>query len=367
MTQISRSANTVLLAAATLFTSQPRITERALADIARVSVPSALKGPDNPVPRQSVMARLSWSFSSTYFWASMGSVTRYKQKMVVALMAPDATAAEYEELPHGTDISYEQRKQIRHGAVGSGTLTVWQGSYELGTTSEPSHTYFYVDPTHRLQITWHAIAKEVDLATGVALISRVAASFRIVRDPVAMFAEMRDAPRKDSESRARKVAAAQAMLRREGYSELTPGKPILRNGVYVEWMSDPEPRYQMLMPLGKVRAASNSSAVNRPRPSRNNGISLAGTIGWREFTDDAWLFNNNDNAYLPLKGIGESLAANQQDRGFVYFYYVATVRVEEEDDDRRLTSLKWFLDGLPEVQRRWRDGALVAPGTPEGR
>jgi len=362
---MTHPAKKILLGAVTVFaTTQPRTTERALADVARVSVPSALKGPDNPVPRQSVMGRLSWSFSSTYFWASMGSVTRYKQKMAVALMAPDATPAEYEQLPYGMDISYERRKQIRHGAVGSATLTVWEGSYELGTTSEPSYLYFYVDPPRRLQIAWHAVAGEVDLATGVAQIPRIAASFRIVRDPIAMFAEMRDAPRKESESRAGKVATAQAMLHREGYAALVPGKPILRNGVYLEWMSDPEPRYQMLMPLGKVRAAANGSVVDRPRPVRG-AAPMAGTIGWREFTDGEWVFSNSDDDYLPLKGIGELLAANQADRSFVYFYYVATVRVEEQEDDRRLTSLKWFLDGLPDVQRRWREGALVAPRPPE--
>ena len=43
---------TFLLGVATLLAfGQPRITERALAEFARVSVPSALKGPDNPVPR----------------------------------------------------------------------------------------------------------------------------------------------------------------------------------------------------------------------------------------------------------------------------------------------------------------------------
>jgi hypothetical protein len=354
----------LLLGAVAVFSSQPRITGRALADIARVSIPSALKGPENSAPRQDVVGRLSWTFSSTYFWASMGSVTRYKQKMAVALMSADATPAEYEQFPYGVDISYEQRKEIRRGPVGLGTLTVWEGRYELGTTSEQSYMYFYVDPTRRLQIVWHAVAAEVDLATGLAQIPRIAASFRIVRDPTATFAEQRDAPRKDAESRVRRVATAQAMLRREGYHDLTPGKPTLRNGVYLEWMSDPEPRYQLLVPLGRVRAATNGSIVNRPRPVRgNNG--LPGTLGWREFTDDGWVFNNNDNAYLPLKGIGESLAATQQDKSFVYFYYVATVRVEEEDDDRRLTSLAWFLDGLSDVRRRWREGMLVAPGTPE--
>jgi hypothetical protein len=285
--------------------------------------------------------------------------------MAVALMAPDATAAEYEQLPHGMDISYERRKQIRHGTVGSGTLTVWEGRYELGTTSEPSYTYFYVDPMHRLQIVWHAVAREVDLATGVAQVPRIAASFRVVRDPIAMFTEMRDAPRKDTESRARKVATAQAMLHREGYSPLVPGKAISHNGVYLEWMSDPEPRYQVLVPLGKVRAPTNGSVMNRPRPVRSNATPMAGTIGWREFTDDGWVFSNGDNDYLPLEGIGELLAAKQQDRNFVYFYYVATVRVEEQEDDRLLTSIKWFLDGLPDLQRRWREGTLVAPGKPE--
>jgi hypothetical protein len=364
---MSPPASTLLLGVVTLLVaSQPRLTERTLADIARVGVPSALKGPDNPVPRQAVMARLSWSFSSTYLWASMGSVTRYKQKMIVAVMAPDATAAEYEELPHGMDVIYEPRKRIRHDALGSGTLTVWAGDYALGVNREPSYLYFYADRARRLQIVWHAVAKELDLATGVAQIPRIAASFRIVRDPRAMFAEMRDAPRKEAESRAGKVATAREMLRREGYPALEPGKPVLRNGVYLEWMADPEPRYQLLVPLGKVLAAANGSVVNRPRPIRvDNTTGMAGTIGWREFTDGEWVFSNGVNDYLPLEGIGASLAGNQQDRNFVYFYYAATVRVEEQDDDRFLTSLKWFLDGVPDVQRRWREGKLVAPGKPE--
>ena len=131
-------------------------------------------------------------------------------------------------------------------------------------------------------------------------------------------------------------------------------------------MSDPEPRYQLLVPLGKVRAAANGSVVNRPRPVRGiDSLAKNGTIGWREFTEDEWTFANGVNDYLPQKGIGALLAASQQDRNFVYFYYAATVRVEEQDDDVFLTSLKWFLDGVPDVQRRWREGKLVAPGKPE--
>lgn len=355
-----------LVAVTSFFSIQPRLKERALADIAIVGVPTDLKGPENAAPRQAVMGRLSWSFSSTYLWVSMGSITKYKQKLVVALMAPDATAAEYAELPFGMDIGYEQRKQIRRDVMGSGTLTVWECVYALGVDREAAYEYLYVDRSRRLQIAWHAVAKIVDLNTGLAQIPRIASSFRIVREPTTLFAEMRDAPRKDAAARTSKLATVQAMLQREGYGVPEAGKPILRNGAYLEWASDPEPRYQLLVPLGRMRAAANGSVVNRPRPIRGNSSApLAGTIGWREVEDGDWRFMNDDNAYLPFKGIGDALAARQQDRGFVYFYYVATVRVEETDDDKLLTSLKWFFDDLPQVQRRWRDGTLVGPGRPE--
>ncbi len=77
------------------------------------------------------------------------------------------------------------------------------------------------------------------------------------------------------------------------------------------------------------------------------------------------MFDNDPRAYLPMPGIAAALAARQQDPGFVYFYYAATVRVEEEDDDQLLTSLEWFFKGIPEIQRRWRQGLLVGPGVPE--
>ena len=144
---------------------------------------------------------------------------------------------------------------------------------------------------------------------------------------------------------------------------------MLRSGVYVEWISDPEPRYQLLVPLGRVRAAANGSVMGRPRPigarAGASSVPLAGTIGWREVDDGDWRFSNDENAYVPMTGTQSLLAAQQTDRGFVYFYYIETVRVEEETDDTRLTSLHWFLDGVSAVQRRWREGTLVGPGKPE--
>jgi hypothetical protein len=284
--------------------------------------------------------------------------------MVVALMSPDATAKEYDEMPAGMDVSYEQRKQIRRTAVGAGMLTTWECTYALGVDRVRAYQYLYVERARRLQIAWHAVEREVSAAAVLAQIPQIAASFRIVRDPRELFAELRDAPRKEMLLRDNRVASAKEMLRKEGVPSLEPGKPVLKDGVFIEWMSEPEARYQLLVPLGRIRAAPGGSIVDRPRPLRNSA-SAAGTVGWREFSDGEWIFSNSENDYLPFRGIAETLAATQQDRSFVYFYYVATVRVEEEEGALRLSSLRWFLDGLPDVQRRWRAGTLVGPGKPE--
>lgn len=77
-----------------------------------------------------------------------------------------------------------------------------------------------------------------------------------MKDPTATFAEIPDRPRKEAEEAARRRALAVETLERERYgAALEPGEPVLKDGIYVEWRVDPEPRYQMLVPLGRVRVA----------------------------------------------------------------------------------------------------------------
>jgi hypothetical protein len=261
-------------------------------------------------------------------------------------------------------ISYEGRRKVRDATLGSGTLTVFEGMYSVGSLNEPALQFVYSDRARRLQLVWHAVKKEVDLETGTAQIGRIASSFKITRDPIAKFAAMRGAPRREEEQRARNLAAAKAMLQREGYAELEPGKPVLRNGVYFEWMIDPEPRYQLLVPLGRVRGPENGSVVGRPRPLAA-ATPAAGSIGWREMQDGEWVFTNDSRSYLPMDGLKALLASQQQEPGYVYFYYIGTVRIHEEPSEVSFTTLRWFLDNVPDVQRRWREGTLVGPGKPE--
>ncbi len=343
--------------------AQPRLTVRALADVATIRVPAALDSEDASGGRVAEARRLAFGFSSTDLWASMGSVTAYRQQLVVSLMPPDATEADYAEWPRRMDIHHDQHKLLGSRALGPGTLTTTEGLYTMGSAVQPAWQFLYADRNQRLQLAWHVLKKEMDLASATAQLPRMAASFRIVRDPVERFAAMRDAPRQEAEHQAKRLATVQAMLKREGYAALVPGQPVLRRGVYLEWMSDPEPRYQLLLPLGRVRAAPEGAVTLRPRPRAS--AARAGPLGWREVVDGDWVFDNIGKDYLPFQGIAARLAAQQQDRGYVYFYYAATVRVEEESAPDRLNSLAWFFDAVPDVQRRWREGALVAPGVPE--
>ena len=147
--------------------------------------------------------------------------------------------------------------------------------YQRGSISEPAFRFVYAERARRLQLVWHAVKKEVELESGVAQLARIAASFRVVRDPVDWFAERRAAPEQEAALRAGRLSSVQTMLRRQGLPALVPGQPVLHNGVYVEWTEHPEPRYQLLLPLGRVRSAAPGSVVNRPRPAgpaRHRGL-----------------------------------------------------------------------------------------------
>jgi hypothetical protein len=363
-------APTLTLSVLAMFSAQLRLSERKLADVAVISIPRSIKEEMYKGILDDQQGRLTFTFATSYFWASFGSSTAYKQQIFVALMAKDANEAEYEEYPKHWRLSYDKRRPIRKMAVGSGSLTVYEGVYTQNSLVEPSHTFFYVDHARRLQLAWHAVAKEVDLDDGIEAVGRMATSFRILKEPAEKFAEIRDRPRKEAEEAARKRSLAMETLKREGYAAaLDAGRPVFKDGVYVEWMTDPEPRYQMLIPLGRVRIAPGATPVNRPRPVRLDLASgsqrpFPGIVGWREFLDGEWTTSNRDNGYLPFKGIAAKMAEDNMDPGFVYFYYSATVRVEEVSSDDALTTTKWFFERLPEIQQLWRAGKLVSGGTP---
>ena len=44
--------------------------------------------------------------------------------------------------------------------------------------------------------------------------------------------------------------------------DAAPGKPVFARGVYAEWMNDPEPRFQLVKPLGLLRITGGPPPIH---------------------------------------------------------------------------------------------------------
>ena len=339
-----------------------RLTERRLGDVAVMRVPARIKEAMY-VGYPAEASRLTYAFGARYFWASFGSGPAYRQQIFISVMAPDATAEDYARPPYWYSLSYDKPVTVHEGRIGSGTLVVKRGNYQQNTLSEPSLLYRYEDRARRLSFLWHSVIEDVPLERGIALVGRMAESFRLLREPAAEFAEARDRPRREAEAAAGKVALAKATLAREGIGPLQEATPVEKGGIWYEWTEDPEPRLQMFVPLGRVKATPGVIGGLRPRPvslrNKDGTVrNLAGTVGWWEFWEGEWRSSNHENDYLPFTGLAARLATEHRDPAWVVFYYSASLRVELSGDDA-LRSFDWFRRSVPEVQQLWREGALV--------
>lgn len=336
-----------------------RLTERTLAGIGSISLPARVAQVGDGAAWDDDPARLYFRFSREYGWASLGSSTAYRQLLHVSLMAPDATPADYEKWPPRFEPLYSQLRREREIALGFAKLSVSAGRYAQNTLDEPSHVYVYSDPARRLQIAWHAVDAEIAPDAAVALLQRMARTFVVRDDHRARFAEMRGRGDRARERRAVAIELARDALAKAGFATAAPGRPAHAGGVYVEWMDDPEPRFQLVKPLGLVRAEGSDAPRPQLRDAGGRRRDLRGSVGWRTRVDGEWVADNRDNAYLPLPGIERALAGLQTEGGTLY-YYATTVRVAYADD-ATIAALGGFFDELPTVERAWREGAVV-PG-----
>jgi len=336
-----------------------RLVNRKLDSIASISLPSSTQTWGNGQARDEDPSRLYFWFAHEYpFWKSMGSGTAFKQVLCVSLLAPNATAADYERWPPRFEPSYEGLKQQRTVTMGTARLAISSGRYAQNALDDPAHVYIYWDTARRLQIAWHVVDKVVAPDDAEQLIQRMAASFKLLHDPREKFIEMGGREGREKDRAAAAVRLAREMLTQAGFGAAVPGKPVYAKGVYVEWMQDPEPRYQLLKPLGLVRATG--AHVSAPKwPGATGQRRPYGSIGWRRQVDGAWVSHNNDNDYLPLPGIENALAQRQTDAATTLYYYAATVRVEVADE-ATIAALGSFFEELPAVERAWQQGTLVS-------
>lgn len=330
-----------------------RLVERKLDGVGSISVPASAAPLGDGTAWDDDPARLYFRFAHEYpWWVSMGSGTAYKQVLCVSLFAPTASAAHYGRWPPRFEPLYRDLAKQRTLQIGAAELDISGGHYAQNALDEPAHVYLYRDPQRRLQIAWHVADKVVAPDDAVRMLERMAASFELATDPRERFTELGGREGREQERAAAAVRLARETLARAGFAAAAPGEPVHANGVYVEWMDDPEPRFQLVKPLGLVNAAGFAASPPR-RPEGRYG-----SVGWRRYVDGEWVSDNRDNAYLPLPGIDRALAERQTDTVTTLYYYATTVRIEVMDE-AAIAALGSFFDELPEIESAWREGALV--------
>ncbi len=347
----------ILSVLALLGCSGERLVERTLDGVGSIQVPSSAVAFGNGQAWDDDASRLYFRFAHEYpWWVSMGSSTAYKQVLCVSLFAPTATAADYERWPPRFEPLYENLSKQRTLTLGTARLEISGGRYAQNALDDPAHVYLYWDPARRLQIAWHVADEVVAPDAAEDMIQRMAASFALQTDPRETFTEMggRDARERDRAAAA--VRLARVSLEKAGFGAAAPGMPVYANGVYVEWMDDPEPRFQLVKPLGLVPTSGGNLSI--PRLGAAGLGAPRGSIGWRRQVDGAWVTDNRDNAYLPLPGIERALAQRHTDARTTLYYYATTVRVEVADE-ATIASLGSFFEELATVERAWQDGTLV--------
>ena len=336
-----------------------RLVERPLDGVGVISVPARAKPVNAGEAYDEDPARLYFRFTHEYGLASWGSGMAYRQILQVSLLAPNATAADYKRWPPRFSPLYSKLARERTLQLGAATLEISAGRYGQNALDEPAHIYLYWDPTRRLQIAWHVVDDDISPEEALEMVARMAASFRMNTDPRAKFTEMGGREAAEKMRAAGAVALARDTLAKAGFGAAAPGKPVFARGVYVEWMQDPEPRFQLVKPLGLLRMTGGQAPVPRLLDADGNRRELRGSVGWRTQVDGAWVSDNRDNAYLPLPGIEGELAKLQPDDATALYYFATTVRAEQADEET-IAAMGRFFDELPEIERAWQQGSLVS-------
>lgn len=335
-----------------------RLEERALGEVGSISLPARATAVGRGEAWDDDPARLYFRFAHEYGWASMGSGTAYRQVICVSLLAPDAGPADYERWPPRFEPLYADLAKQRQVALGGGRVTISAGRYAQNALDEPAHVYLYADPARRLQIAWHVVDADIAPEVALRLLLRMAASFTMRLDPVEKFAEMRGRGAREADRQAAAIRLARDTLADAGFGAAAPDRPVYSRGVYVEWMDEPEARFQLVRPLGLVRGARPPVVPPRLRDPDGRPRDLVGSVGWRVYLDGEWVTDNRDNAYLPLPGIDRELARRHADETTTLYYFATTVRVEVADDET-IRSLGAFFEELPAVEQAWGTGVLV--------
>jgi len=246
-------------------------------------------------------------------WA-MGSSTPYRASLFINLHAAGASPSSY-----GQALDAAERS-LNGGADGwavverGGAWEIGQGRYTVNMLNEATWRLKYRDPARRVSALWQVYQKDWSLPDARAALVRMVESVERKRE--ADYKEIADRPRRAAEEGARKHAAAMAWLAQRGFAPLTPGVPVTRDGITVEYMAEPERRIMLYKPLAA-------------RPTTR--LPAFASHGWRVWADSGWENTMSNNDYYPMPGTRRQLDQSQARPG-PHHFMIRTIRLDELDE-----------------------------------
>lgn len=296
------------IAASMGFLPQFGSATRKLGDVATVDVPRKARL-DAPFVFEERATWVGYRMSRVHTWA-MGSGTPYRANLFIALHAPGATKASYDEALKRAE------RELNGGAEGwkqVETHDQWdigQGRYTINMLNEPTWRIKYRDPSRRVSVLWQVYQKDWSLDDARAAVLKMVASVRVLREPD--FSDIADRPRREAEERERRVKGAMDWLAQRGFAPLEPHRPLTREGITVEYMADPERRLMLYKPIAARPTATLPAYVRH---------------GWRVVGDTGWEYHMPDNDYWPMVGTTRMLDATLPKPG-PHHFLIRTIRLD---------------------------------------
>ncbi len=327
------------LIATLLGCAKPKLVVRPLGDYAVIEVGDNSKVKDRIWLEENEKAIL-FRMDEVYPWAFSG-VASYRQQLWVRLAAADAVQSIWPGHLDGAD--GKRPVEVYH----KGPLRVLEGRVRKEADFEAARRFEWDEPENKLRIVWHCWSKLCALEEGLERMQRMASSFRLKRDWQERILAIRDLPRLAKIENAKKLALTLELLNKRGYQGMKPGVAVERDGVYAEWMLEPEARIQFVKFLGLRKSVD-------PKPQlRISEKCYPLTAGWR-LEDGS--YTNVDNAYLPMPGITELLNRVPRDAGPILYYAVLTIRIDEaQAKDIRF---EVWDEKIAKLEAAFRDGSL---------
>lgn len=247
-------------------------------------------------------------------WA-MGSSTPYRASLFVNLHAKGASSGSYDEALRDNELDLNGGADDWKPVLRDEQWDIGQGRYTINMLNEPTWRIKYRDPSRQVSILWQVHQKDWKLDAAKAALQRMAAS--IVRKQEPDFAEIADRPRRAALENERKANAAFAWLAERGYGTLEPEIPVTRNGITVEFRSNPERRLMLL------RLIDGKPLTPLPEYVAH---------GWRTWTDSAgWEDTMPDGDYYPSPGT-RALMDRTLTKPGPHYFLIRTLRLDEMDE-----------------------------------